>query len=99
MRANSKRSASTEAGAGKGGRPGASLHQEITDRIIAELERGTVPWVKPCGRAKAGLGLPRNASSGRQPPLLQQKNSSCRSRLNKASCRRRGRPCSPYAGA
>ncbi|WP_352852350.1 ArdC family protein [Mesorhizobium sp. M0895] len=57
----------------------ASLCQEITYRIIAELERGTVPWVKPWGRAKAGLGLPRNASSGRQPPLLQQKNSSCRS--------------------
>ncbi|ESX43604.1 hypothetical protein X760_31495 [Mesorhizobium sp. LSHC422A00] len=64
MRANSERCASTEAGAGKGGRPGASLYQEITDRIIAELDRGTVPWVKPWGSAKAGLGLPRNASAG-----------------------------------
>ncbi|ESY06622.1 zincin-like metallopeptidase domain-containing protein [Mesorhizobium sp. M0152] len=65
MRANSKRTTSGEAGAGKGRRPGASLYQEITDRIIAELERGTVPWVKPWGSAKAGLGLPRNASTGR----------------------------------
>ncbi|WP_192180376.1 ArdC family protein [Mesorhizobium amorphae] len=65
MRANSKRSASGKAGAGKGGRSGASLYQEITDRIIAELERGTVPWVKPWGSAKAGLGLPRNAATGR----------------------------------
>ncbi|WP_292029350.1 zincin-like metallopeptidase domain-containing protein, partial [Mesorhizobium sp.] len=48
-----------------GGRTGASLYQEITDRIIAELERGTVPWVKPWGSAKAGLGLPKNAASGR----------------------------------
>ncbi|WP_027038497.1 ArdC family protein [Mesorhizobium ciceri] len=65
MRANNKRSASRQAGAAKGGRPGAGLYQEITDRIIAELERGTVPWVKPWGRAKAGLGLPKNAATGR----------------------------------
>ena len=45
------------------GRPG--LYQEVTDRIIAELEQGRVPWVQPWGRAKAGLGLPRNAASGR----------------------------------
>ncbi|TIX00698.1 zincin-like metallopeptidase domain-containing protein [Mesorhizobium sp.] len=65
MRAKHKRSGSREAGAGRGGRTGASLYQEITDRIIAELERGTVPWVKPWGSAKAGLGLPKNAASGR----------------------------------
>ncbi|RWQ12522.1 zincin-like metallopeptidase domain-containing protein [Mesorhizobium sp.] len=65
MRAKHKRSASGEAGAGRSGRTGASLYQEITDRIIAELERGTVPWVKPWGKAKAGLGLPSNAATGR----------------------------------
>ena len=43
-----------------------SLYQEVTDRIIAELEQGRVPWVQPWGRAKAGLGLPRNAASGRR---------------------------------
>ena len=24
-----------------------SLYQEITDKIIAQLERGCVPWVQP----------------------------------------------------
>ena len=43
-----------------------SLYQEVTDRIIAELEQGRVPWVQPWGRAKAGLGLPRNAATGRR---------------------------------
>jgi antirestriction protein ArdC len=42
-----------------------SLYQEVTDRIIAELEQGRVPWVQPWGQAKAGLGLPRNAATGR----------------------------------
>ncbi|NGO54518.1 ArdC family protein [Allomesorhizobium camelthorni] len=65
MHATDKRSARGKAGARKGGRPSASLYQEITDRIIAELERGTVPWVKPWGRAKADLGLPKNAATGR----------------------------------
>ncbi|WP_353642525.1 zincin-like metallopeptidase domain-containing protein [Mesorhizobium sp. WSM2239] len=65
MRATEKRSARGEAGAKKGSRPNASLYQEITDRIIADLERGSVPWVKPWGRANAGLGLPRNAATGR----------------------------------
>ncbi|PBC04191.1 zincin-like metallopeptidase domain-containing protein [Mesorhizobium sp. WSM3860] len=66
MGAKYKRSGSREAGAGKNGRTGASLYQQITDRIIAELERGTVPWVKPWGSAKAGLGLPSNAATGRR---------------------------------
>ncbi|PBB58858.1 MULTISPECIES: zincin-like metallopeptidase domain-containing protein [Mesorhizobium] len=65
MGAKYKRCGSQEAGAGRGGRTSASLYQEITDRIIAELERGTVPWVKPWGSAKAGLGLPSNAATGR----------------------------------
>ena len=43
-----------------------SLYQEVTDRIIAELEQGRVPWVQPWGRAKVGLGLPRNAATGRR---------------------------------
>jgi len=42
------------------------LYQEVTDRIIAELEQGRVPWVQPWGQAKAGLGLPRNAATGRR---------------------------------
>ncbi|MGJ4950033.1 ArdC family protein [Bradyrhizobium sp. HKCCYLS20291] len=45
----------------------ASLYEEITTKIIGELEAGRVPWVQPWGRraAKAPLALPRNATSGR----------------------------------
>ena len=44
-----------------------NLYDEITNKIIAELEAGRVPWVQPWGTsaAKAPLGLPRNASTGR----------------------------------
>ena len=44
-----------------------SLYQEITDRIIAELEAGRAPWVQPWGTAaaKAPLAMPKNASTGR----------------------------------
>ncbi len=42
-----------------------SLYQEITDRIIRELEQGRLPWVQPWGAVKAPLGLPKNAASGR----------------------------------
>lgn len=48
-----------------GGEGGGSLYQEVTDRIVAELEQGRVPWVQPWGGAKAELGLPRNAATGR----------------------------------
>jgi antirestriction protein ArdC len=40
-----------------------SLYQEITDKIIAELEQGRVPWVQPWGNAGAPLGTPRNAAT------------------------------------
>lgn len=43
-----------------------TLYQEVTDKIVAELEAGRVPWVQPWGRAKCGLGLPRNAATGRR---------------------------------
>jgi antirestriction protein ArdC len=42
-----------------------SLYQEITDKIIAELEQGRAPWVQPWGKVGAPLGLPRNAATGR----------------------------------
>jgi antirestriction protein ArdC len=42
-----------------------SIYQEVTERIIAELEAGRVPWVQPWGEAKACLGLPKNAASKR----------------------------------
>jgi antirestriction protein ArdC len=46
----------------------ASLYDEITNKIIVELEAGRVPWVQPWGTAfaKAPLAMPRNAATGRQ---------------------------------
>ena len=49
-------------------RPGhdrANLYDEITGKIIAELEAGRVPWVQPWGTAaaKAPLAMPRNAAT------------------------------------
>jgi antirestriction protein ArdC len=43
----------------------ASLYQEITDRIIRELDQGRVPWVQPWAGVAAPLGLPKNAATGR----------------------------------
>ncbi|MDG4882022.1 zincin-like metallopeptidase domain-containing protein [Mesorhizobium sp. WSM4884] len=65
MRKTSKRPARGEDG-GQGSRQQrTSLYSEITDRIIADLERGCVPWAKPWGKARASLGLPKNAATGR----------------------------------
>ena len=51
----------------RSGNDRASL-QEITDKIIAELEAGRIPWVQPWGTAaaKAPLAMPRNASTHRR---------------------------------
>jgi antirestriction protein ArdC len=45
----------------------ASLYDEITDKIIDELEVGRVPWVQPWGTTatKAPLAMPKNVSTGR----------------------------------
>jgi antirestriction protein ArdC len=48
------------------------IYQEITDRIIAELENGTAPWLKPWelrtkdGKPLPAFVMPRNAVSGRK---------------------------------
>lgn len=52
-------------------RPGqdrASLYQEITDKIIAELEAGRLPWVQPWGTSavQAPLAMPKNAATERR---------------------------------
>ncbi|WP_192361452.1 ArdC family protein [Mesorhizobium mediterraneum] len=43
------------------------LYDDITNKIIAELEAGRVPWVQPWGTvgAKAPLAMPVNAATGR----------------------------------
>src|SRR6202163_1667817 len=45
-----------------------SLYSEVTDKIMAELEAGRVPWVQPWGTAavKAPLAMPRNAATQRR---------------------------------
>ncbi|MBB4370976.1 antirestriction protein ArdC [Bradyrhizobium sp. cir1] len=52
----------------RAGHDRANLYSEITDKIIAELEAGRVPWVQPWGTAaaKAPLAMPKNASTNRQ---------------------------------
>ncbi|MFN8680282.1 ArdC family protein [Paracoccus sp. P2] len=44
-----------------------NLYDDITNKIIAELEQGRLPWVQPWGKSPdtAPLGLPKNASTGR----------------------------------
>ncbi len=45
----------------------ANLYDEITARIVAELEAGRLPWVQPWGTAgvAAPLSMPRNAATAR----------------------------------
>lgn len=55
----------------KPARPGqdrASLYDEVTGKIIIQLEAGRVPWVQPWGTAasKAPLAMPTNVATGRQ---------------------------------
>jgi antirestriction protein ArdC len=45
--------------------PRGSLYEEVTARIIAELEQGRFPWVQPWSNSAASPGLPRNATTGR----------------------------------
>jgi antirestriction protein ArdC len=49
-------------GAGRSG-----LYDEITNKIIAELEAGRMPWVQPWGNpaTKASMALPKNAATNR----------------------------------
>lgn len=42
-----------------------SLYEDVTGRIIRELENGLVPWVRPWDSSGASLGLPRSAASRR----------------------------------
>ncbi len=44
-----------------------SFYDDITNKIIAELEKGRFPWVQPWSTpsAKAQLALPKNASTSR----------------------------------
>src|SRR3546814_17693687 len=47
-----------------GDSPRVSLYDEVTAKIIAQLEAGCFPWAQPWSSAAAVPGLPRNAVSG-----------------------------------
>jgi antirestriction protein ArdC len=59
---------SQSAARARAGQDRKSLYSEITDKIIAELEAGRVPWVQPWGTAaaKAPLAMPKNAATQRR---------------------------------
>jgi len=42
-----------------------SLYAQVTDRIIAELEAGRLPWVQPWDSAACGCTMPHNGGTGR----------------------------------
>jgi antirestriction protein ArdC len=42
----------------------ADLYQEVTDKIVAALESGVAPWVRPWRAGKCG-GMPHNAITGK----------------------------------
>ncbi|GFZ76496.1 MULTISPECIES: ArdC-like ssDNA-binding domain-containing protein [Sphingobium] len=42
------------------------LYEQITNRIIAELEAGRAPWVQPWGSSKVSIGMPYNAVRDRR---------------------------------
>lgn len=58
MRQDGQGSIRGEQGSGK------DLYEEVTGRIVGELERGNVPWVQPWGASKTALSLPRNGLTG-----------------------------------
>lgn len=58
-------SAKARAGTRSGAVERASLYDEVTARIIGELEAGRVPWDQPWSNAAASVGLPRNAITKR----------------------------------
>lgn len=45
-----------------------AVYRAVTDRVVAELERGRLPWVQPwtSQHVRAPLGLPVNAATGRR---------------------------------
>src|SRR3546814_19317676 len=70
MRQTRSRRADRRGGGAKPPADRANLYDEVTGRIISELEAGRFPWVQPWGR-RAGddsgtaPGLTRNATTGR----------------------------------
>lgn len=62
INSNSQSSQTTKGDAHQTACEKGDIYQTITDKIIAALETGSAPWVKPW----ASLGAPRNAITGRE---------------------------------
>ncbi|BDG71587.1 ArdC family protein [Roseomonas fluvialis] len=62
------RSATRPAPSGRASADRANLYDEITGKIIGELEAGRLPWVQPWGTSgvAAPLALPKNAATSRR---------------------------------
>jgi len=43
------------------------LYTSVTNQIIAELEAGTTPWIRPWKTGNTGGILPKNAVTARRP--------------------------------
>jgi antirestriction protein ArdC len=71
MSKNSRRGHAEKTKSRHAGKTKTSLYEEITSRIIADLEAGHFPWAQPWGQPwgagppNAALGLPRNAATGK----------------------------------
>jgi antirestriction protein ArdC len=59
------RNSATKTRSGKASEPRGSLYDEVTAKIITQLEAGCFPWVQPWNATRALPGLPRNAVTGR----------------------------------
>jgi antirestriction protein ArdC len=68
-RAKARRTSRARHGGSGGGfdssNPRVSLYDEVTAKIIAQLEAGCFPWTQPWNTSAAVPGLPRNAITGR----------------------------------
>jgi len=67
LRAGGKQTSSNRTGTSGASR--INLYEEVTTRIIVQLEEGRLPWVQPWGRvdgAGCNLALPANALTGRR---------------------------------
>jgi antirestriction protein ArdC len=60
-------SASSAAARARPARDRSTVYEEITNKIIAELEAGRLPWVQPWGSSTvhAPLEMPKNTATGR----------------------------------
>jgi antirestriction protein ArdC len=65
VRTSGKRREAARSAAARADAPRVSLYEDVTATIIAQLEAGIFPWVQPWSAVAAGVGLPRNAVTGR----------------------------------